>query len=201
MRKKRATVKIGWAACCLAISLWSCSGSEKPTTTATAPIPALDTLEGRAEEELIAQLAAELNSGTDQRAQEENALLNFAIDNGLPVQRHPSGFFYHVLQAGDGPRLEWGDYVRANYRGSYLDGSVFDSSYKRGKPIEFYIGNMIPVWNQGLQLLAPGGSMILLCPSELGYGPDGLLSPAGDTIVPADQVLVFEVEVLEKLAE
>ena len=74
---------------------------------------------------------------------------------------------------------------------------MFDSSYRRDKPLRFYIGNMIPGWNEGLQLIAPGGRIQLFVPSALGYGEKGLPDGKDGFLVPPDTPLVFEVEVIE----
>ena len=99
----------------------------------------------------------------------------------------------------EGEAIVWGDYLRAHYRGAFLDGKVFADSRALDRPLEFYVGNMIDGWNEGLQLIAPGGKMILLVPSALGYGADGLVTSRGDTLVPAHAILRFEIEVLERL--
>ncbi|MEL7414222.1 MAG: FKBP-type peptidyl-prolyl cis-trans isomerase, partial [Pseudomonadota bacterium] len=71
-------------------------------------------------------------------------------------------------------------------------------SRAQDRTLEFYVGNMIDAWNEGLQLIKVGGRIQLMVPSQLGYGEEGLVSSFGRTIVPPHQILVFEVEVLEK---
>jgi FKBP-type peptidyl-prolyl cis-trans isomerase len=82
--------------------------------------------------------------------------------------------------------------VKVNYRGTLLDGTEFDSSYKRNEPIEFPLNGVIPGWTEGLQLIKPGGKIRLFIPSNLAYGPRG----AGGVIGP-DETLIFDVELLE----
>lgn len=181
--------------CCLVFFLSACAGE----SSVEQPVPPLDTLRPIAEAELVGLLATEFRTDTSQLSLEVNALLDYAITAGVAVERHPAGFYYAIVEPGKGPRLEWGDYVSAHYRGRFIDGQVFDNSFQRNEPIEFYIGNMIPVWNEAVQLLAPGGSLLLLSPSQLAYGAKGLITSKSDTLVPPDQPLVFEIRVLEKL--
>lgn len=78
-----------------------------------------------------------------------------------------------------------------HYRGTLLDGTEFDSSYKRGEPISFRLNQVIPGWTEGLQLMSEGAKYRLFIPSNLAYGPRG----AGGVIGP-DETLIFEVELL-----
>jgi len=134
------------------------------------------------------------------KAEEENNLLvNYAMDNFLPVERTPSGLFYQIQRPGEGDLLQWGDRIKTFYKGTFPDGQEFDNAYKRGEALSVYIGNMIDGWNEGLQLLRPGGKMILLIPSHLAYGEKGLKNSARQYLVPPDQPLIFEVEVIELL--
>lgn len=153
-----------------------------------------------ADDELIIRLSADLVPNAQTPAdRDRNALINYAIDHALDVQATASGLYYQVLSEGTGELLKWGERVSAHYKGNFLDGEEFDSSYRRNKPIEFYIGNMIDGWNEGLQLLRPGGKIRLLVPSKLGYAAEGLKGANDRTIVPPDAVLIFYIEVLEKL--
>lgn len=152
------------------------------------------------EDELVLRLSAYLTADPQTRdGQEQNAIVNYAIDELLDIRRTPSGLFYQVLEAGQGDTLRWGDRVRAHYRGYFLDGREFDASYERNKPIEFYIGNMVPGWNEGLQLLQVGSKARLFLPSRLGYGEEGMKN-GEEVLVPPNSVLVFELEVLKKLS-
>jgi FKBP-type peptidyl-prolyl cis-trans isomerase FkpA len=168
---------------------------KNPAEEAAASVPALD------EDAVVLQLSGYLLAKPQGQAEtDQNEIANYAIENVLPLERTASGLFYQILQPGQGELLEWGDYLRAHYRGYFLDGQVFDSSYRRNKPLEFYLGNMIAGWNEGLQLLRPGGKIRLLVPSSLAYGEQGLPDGKGGFLVPPNAVLAFEVEVLEKLA-
>ncbi|RMF01058.1 MAG: hypothetical protein D6772_05420 [Bacteroidetes bacterium] len=159
------------------------------------PIPSPDP---PSEDELLLRLAGMMNDDSSRQAQDRNAIVGYALEHLLDVQALPSGLVYEVLEPGSADKLAWGDYVRVNYRGYFLDGTVFADTWQRGEPFEFYVGNMIPAWNEGLTLVGPGGYLRLLVPSDLGYGADGL-EAGSRTLVPPHQILAFEIEVLEKL--
>lgn len=108
------------------------------------------------------------------------------------VQQTESGLQYLIETPGAGAEPKATDTVKVNYRGTLLDGTEFDSSYKRNEPIEFPLNGVIPGWTEGLQLIKPGGKIRLFIPSTLAYGPRG----AGGMIGP-DETLIFDVELLE----
>ena len=83
------------------------------------------------------------------------------------------------------------DSVTVNYRGTLIDGTEFDSSYKRGKPAEFPVGGVIKGWTEALQLMKPGAKWILYIPSDLAYGEHGKPPTIGE-----NSVLVFEIELI-----
>jgi FKBP-type peptidyl-prolyl cis-trans isomerase FkpA len=103
-----------------------------------------------------------------------------------------SGLIYISLGEGSGASPKATDTVKVNYRGTLLDGKEFDSSYKRGKPIEFKLDSVIKCWTEGLQKMKTGGKARLVCPSTIAYGDAG----AGELILPG-ATLAFEVELLE----
>ncbi len=103
------------------------------------------------------------------------------------VQVTASGLQYKVIREGSGPRPGPKDKVRVNYRGTRIDGTEFDSSYKRGKPAEFQLDRVIKGWTEGLQLMQEGAKYELYVPAGLAYGGQGRL---------AHQTLIFEVELL-----
>ena len=151
------------------------------------------------EDELIARLSMELiPSPATQAEVERNAIVNYAIDQLLDVRPTASGLFVQIVDAGQaGRQLQWGQKAKAHYTGQLLDGRVFDSSHRRGQPIAFVVGNMVQGWNEGVQMLAPGGKAILLVPSALAYGETGITGPGGQTVIPPNTPLRFDVEVLE----
>ncbi len=101
----------------------------------------------------------------------------------------PSGLQYKILIKGDGKMPTSEDTVSCNYRGTLLDGTVFDSSYPTGKPALFKIGGVIPGWQEALQLMPVGSKWQIVIPSQLAYGQRG----AGRDIGP-NATLLFEVE-------
>ena len=111
-------------------------------------------------------------------------------DNGLG-QSYPSGLSVLTIKEGNGPSPKASDIVNVHYRGTLADGKEFDSSYKRGQPIEFPLNRVIPCWTEGVQKMKVGGKAKLTCPPEIAYGSRG----AGQA-VPPNATLTFEVELL-----
>lgn len=103
-----------------------------------------------------------------------------------------SGLIYISLNEGNGTAPGPADLVRVNYRGMLPDGMEFDSSYKRGAPLEFRLDGVIKCWKEGLQKMKPGGKAKLVCPAALAYGDTGV----SNVILPGSP-LAFEVELLE----
>ncbi|MEO7117029.1 MAG: FKBP-type peptidyl-prolyl cis-trans isomerase [Caldimonas sp.] len=99
---------------------------------------------------------------------------------------------YKSLREGKGASPTAADTVKVNYRGTLMDGTEFDSSYKRNEPATFPLGRVIPCWTQGVQRMKPGGKAELICPPELAYGDRG----AGG-VIPPRATLRFEIELLE----
>ena len=102
-----------------------------------------------------------------------------------------SGMVYLSLSEGAGTSPTATDLVNVNYRGTLVDGKEFDSTYKRGKPLEFRLDNVIKCWVEGFQMMKPGGKAKLVCPPNLAYGDAG----AGEILPGA--TLAFEVELLD----
>ena len=102
-----------------------------------------------------------------------------------------SGLQYKQLKSGDGAKPSKSDRVKVHYRGTLIDGTVFDSSYDRGEPIVFPVTGVIAGWIEGLQLMQVGSKFELTIPSNLAYGANG----SGPVIGP-DATLIFEVELL-----
>jgi FKBP-type peptidyl-prolyl cis-trans isomerase FkpA len=102
-----------------------------------------------------------------------------------------SGLVYISLKDGTGASPTAADSVKANYRGTLIDGTEFDSSYKRGEPIDFPLNGVVKCWGEALQKMKVGGKARLVCPPEIAYGEQG----AGGAI-PPNATLIFEVELL-----
>jgi len=164
----------------------ACNNSPPPTN-------AVIVKKSEDEDNLLFSLAAELIANPKTQAEKDkNKIINYIMDQGIEVEATASGLYYQLIEPGSGTLAKWGDWVTVHYKGYTLDGQVFDSSYKKGKPIEFYIGNMIPGWNEGLELMRSGGKALFVVPSALGYGEKGF----GKVIAP-NTVLVFEVDLLK----
>jgi FKBP-type peptidyl-prolyl cis-trans isomerase FklB len=134
----------------------------------------------------------------EERAQgEENRIAGekFLAENGQrkEVVTTPSGLQYEVITMGKGPKPTAESTVKVHYTGTLTDGTKFDSSVDRGEPAQFPVGGVIRGWVEGLQMMPVGSKWKLYIPSELGYGSQG--APGGK--IPANSVLIFEVELLE----
>ena len=119
------------------------------------------------------------------------------VEKKSGVQKTESGLLYRIDRAGDEnakPKAE--DVVKVDYEGKLWDGFVFDSSYKRGEPIEFPLNRVIKGWTEGMQLVGKGGQITLWIPAELGYGAHG----AGGNIGP-NEALEFKVELHDIVVE
>jgi FKBP-type peptidyl-prolyl cis-trans isomerase FkpA len=128
---------------------------------------------------LLAQVAMAQNAVTTAAAKEEGAVLT------------PSGLVYRSLKDGNGANPTASDKVTVHYKGTFPDGREFDSSYKRGQPIDFPLNRVIACWTEGVQRMKVGGKAKLTCPPEIAYGSRG----AGSA-VPPNATLLFEVELL-----
>jgi FKBP-type peptidyl-prolyl cis-trans isomerase len=148
--------------------------------------------------------AALVQVQNDLRKKQQEKMQQAALDNKKAGERFlaankaqdgvvtlPSGLQYKVLKEGAGPRPAATDSVVCNYSGTLLDGTEFDSSYKRGQPATFQVNGVIKGWTEALQLMPVGSKWQLVIPAELAYGDRG----AGPQIGP-NATLVFEVELL-----
>jgi FKBP-type peptidyl-prolyl cis-trans isomerase FklB len=107
------------------------------------------------------------------------------------VESLPDGLQYIVLTKGTGATPTPSDTVTVNYRGTLIDGTEFDSSYKRGQPASFPVGGVIKGWTEALQKMTVGSKWKLFIPSELAYGENG------QRTIPPNSALIFEVELLD----
>ena len=160
---------------------------------------ALDTLEiirvGAAAEAWNAVEAFRTFEGSrEKRLAEARAAQKEALDKvSAGFSETASGLRYQIIQKGSGVKAEKGQQVSVHYQGALIDGTVFDSSYKRKEPIEFQlgIGQVISGWDEGLQLLHVGDKARFVIPSDLAYGSAG----AGG-VIPPDAIVVFDVELV-----
>src|SRR5665213_3963718 len=103
----------------------------------------------------------------------------------------PSGLQYKILQAGTGPKPTASDSVSCNYKGTLIDGTEFDSSYKRGEPTTFPVSGVIKGWTEALQLMPVGSKWQLFVPASLAYG-----EKAASPILGPNATLIFDVELI-----
>ena len=127
-----------------------------------------------------------------QRNLEEGQAFLAANADKEGVQVTESGLQYRVIEEGEGEQPGAGDRVTVHYRGRLINGTEFDSSYSRGEPTTFGLGQVIPGWTEGLQLMREGAKYELYIPPDLAYGERG----APGTIGP-NSTLIFEVELIE----
>ncbi|MCK0715011.1 FKBP-type peptidyl-prolyl cis-trans isomerase [Chromohalobacter sarecensis] len=128
--------------------------------------------------------SAEKNRKASEAFLEENAK-----KDGVKVT--DSGLQYKVLESGDGETPSADDTVKVNYEGKLPDGTVFDSSYERGEPITFQVGQVIEGWQEALQKMQVGDTWMLYVPADLAYGQGGTGGPIGP-----NQALTFKIELL-----
>jgi FKBP-type peptidyl-prolyl cis-trans isomerase FkpA len=115
-----------------------------------------------------------------------------AVEAG--ASKTESGLIYRELRPGAGESPKATDTVKVNYRGTLVNGTEFDSSYKRNEPAEFPLSGVIKCWTEGVQKMKVGGKSLLVCPSDLAYGDQG--RPG----IPGGAALVFDIELLEIVA-
>jgi len=103
-----------------------------------------------------------------------------------------SGLQYKVIKKGNGPKPGPNDTVKVHYKGTLLDGTEFDSSYKRNEPAQFKVGQVIPGWQEALQLMPVGSIFELYLPPDLAYGDRG-----APPVIEPGSMLIFQVELLD----
>jgi FKBP-type peptidyl-prolyl cis-trans isomerase FkpA len=102
-----------------------------------------------------------------------------------------SGLVFREVRAGQGASPKATDTVKVHYRGTLVNGTEFDSSYKRNEPAQFPLNGVIKCWTEGVQRMKVGGKAVLVCPAELAYGEQGRPS------IPGGAALIFEIELLD----
>jgi FKBP-type peptidyl-prolyl cis-trans isomerase len=140
-------------------------------------------------------------------AQQQAALAKMAADNKAAgeaflaengkregVVTTDTGLQYEVLTEGSGQKPQASDQVKVDYRGTFIDGTEFDSSYQRGEPASFSVTGIIPGWTEALVMMKEGAKWKLYVPSSLGYGEQG-----APPVIEPNSTLIFEVELKEIL--
>lgn len=144
------------------------------------------------EEQEAKQRAAAAEKYKDNKEKGEAWLANKAMEEGVVAL--PSGLMYQVLNEGSGKKPTAEDTVECHYEGRLIDGTVFDSSYKRGESATFPLNGVIAGWTEGVQLMSEGAKYRFFIPYQLAYGERG----AGQAIPPF-AALVFDVELIKVL--
>jgi len=138
----------------------------------------------------LRQLQTEVQQKMGAKARQEGEEFLALNKNKEGVVTLPSGLQYKILTQGDGPKPTASDTVNCNYRGTFINGTEFDSSYKRGQPASFPVSGVIKGWTEALQLMPVGSKWQLFIPSDLAYGD------AGRPGIPPNSALIFEIELL-----
>lgn len=143
------------------------------------------------QQSLMQKQAEKMKKLGDQNKKEGDA---FLAENAKKqgVKTLPSGLQYKVLASGSGQSPKATDKVKVNYRGTLINGTEFDNSFKRGQPAEFAVNQVIKGWTEALQLMKVGDKWQLFVPADLAYGPQGM----GGGQIPPNATLIFEVELL-----
>lgn len=142
------------------------------------------------EETQKAMEESRVKEGAEFQKKSEEWLANNKKASGVMVT--PSGLQYKVMTEGKGPKPTADNTVKVHYRGTHMDGKVFDSSYDRNEPAEFPLTGVIRGWTEGLQLMNVGSKYMLYVPAALAYGDQGRPGTIG-----ANEMLIFEVELLD----
>jgi len=173
----------------LAAGLKAVLKDEKPLLSEAEMGEILTSYQQEMQMQQMAKMAAEA-------AKNEKLSQEFLTENGKKdgVVTLPSGLQYKIIKAGTGAKPAVDSKVQVHYRGSLVDGTEFDSSYKRGEPASFPVNGVISGWTEALQLMKEGAKWQLVIPSDLAYGENG-----APPMIPPNATLVFDVELLKIL--
>ena len=163
--------------------------SNRALADAAAGKPAVDVNEWVPKLQPFAQ-ARSARVAEQQKSSSKAYLAKLATEPG--ALKSESGLIYKDLQPGTGASPKASDTVKVNYRGTLIDGTEFDSSYKRNQPAQFPLSGVIRCWTEGVQKMKVGGKARLVCPSDIAYGDSGR-----PPMIPGGATLVFEIELLE----
>jgi len=134
------------------------------------------------------QAQGEKDSAVEKEAS-KGFLAKYAKEKGVTAL--PSGLHFKSLKAGTGPMPKATDKVKVHYEGKLINGTIFDSSKKRGQPAEFPLNGVIPCWTEGVQKMKVGETAQLVCPAAIAYGDRG-----HPPTIPGGATLVFEIDLI-----
>ncbi len=178
---------------CLVAGVGVYIGMRPTSQIAPVPEPLVDTKISTNDEPAKQQVSSQPQKSMDSNTTALDKGNAFLAKNKTEagVMTTASGLQYKVITEGTGSKPTKNQTVKVNYEGSLIDGTIFDSSYKRGEPIEFGVTQVIPGWVEGLQLMSVGSTYMFYIPSNLAYGPYGQ-GPIGP-----NETLIFKVELLD----
>jgi peptidylprolyl isomerase/FKBP-type peptidyl-prolyl cis-trans isomerase FklB len=146
------------------------------------------------QEEFAAEMKAEQEAKMAEIKQKNSAAGKAFLDENIKkegVKVTESGLQYEVLEKADGAKPKAEDTVKVDYVGTFIDGSEFDSSIKRGEPAVFPVNQVIPGWSEALQLMEVGSKYRVVVPADLAYGEAG-----APPVIEPNSVLIFEIDLL-----
>lgn len=172
---------------CFGVLVFSCIEPTSPAPVETKQTPVVPQNIDAQLGDIYQHYSSEPKS---QFQKDENLIIDYIVKNQLDAKRAENGLYYMIHEEGEGPKLQRGSPVKADYKGYFLDGQIFDSSYERKKPIRFTVGQMAPGWDQGMTYVSRGSKLTLILPSFLGYGEEGFQNH-----VPPNAVILFDIDI------
>lgn len=149
-------------------------------------------VESEAYQQKIGELAqARMKVAAEKEKSKANEFLEKAAKE-KGAQKSTSGLIYTPIKEGTGKQPKTTDIVKVHYTGTLTDGKVFDSSVKRGQPVEFPLNQVMPCWTEGVSKMKVGGKAKIVCPASLAYGDAGR-----PPVIPGGAALIFEIELLD----
>lgn len=141
----------------------------------------------------VKQIEFMKNTFIDETVKAESELNQYFKDNNINATSTPSGLYYVTTQSGNGEKPQVGASIKVHYTGKLLDGTVFNSSVSRNEPFQFDLGlgQVIPGWDEGFQLMSKGEKATLYIPYYLAYGSGGY------GVIPPFETLIFDVELID----
>ena len=124
-------------------------------------------------------------------ASEVTQLEAYLSSNSITATKHCSGMYYTIDAPGSGATATVCSTVSVKYKGQLTNGTIFDQS---ATPVSFQLNGLIEAWKKGIPMIKPGGKIKLYCPPTLAYGSQVIRDNAGNTVIPANSILIFEVE-------